>query len=260
MRIKERFRAKKIIVTGAARGIGKAIAARLVLEGADVLVADIDSDMAEAVQAAIVGPGTAVACGVDIGRAESVDRMIRLVEEKWGRLDALVNNAAILDCTSLQELTIHRFNEVVSVNLNGALQCTLAALPLLEKAKNGRILNVASIMGLRGRRDAIAYGAAKGGLINLTRCLACELGEKGIIVNAIAPGYVDTRMAITRDGKHEHEEESFKEVYIKGGRLPLGRGGTAEDIAGPALFLISDDAKYITGQVLLVDGGISATF
>jgi NAD(P)-dependent dehydrogenase (short-subunit alcohol dehydrogenase family) len=151
---------------------------------------------------------------------------------------------------------------VIEVNLNGAILLTLALLPLLRQGTAGRaVLNIASIMGLRGDRDALAYCTAKGGIVNFTRALACDLAREGIRVNAIAPGFIDTRMAMLPDGvSHQHQTEWFKEVYLKHGGLPLGRAGVPVDIAGPAYFFCSDDAAYVTGQILLVDGGVSTTF
>jgi NAD(P)-dependent dehydrogenase (short-subunit alcohol dehydrogenase family) len=116
-------------------------------------------------------------------------------------------------------------------------------------------------MGVRGSRDSLAYSTAKGGVVNMTRCLACDLAPDRITVNAICPGFINTRMAMLPDGSgHEHETDWFKDIYIKYRRIPLARAGLAEDIAGPAFFLCSDDSAYVTGQLLLVDGGVSATF
>jgi NAD(P)-dependent dehydrogenase (short-subunit alcohol dehydrogenase family) len=143
--------------------------------------------------------------------------------------------------------------------LAGTVACTLALHPLMT-AGWGRIVNVGSIMGLRGQRDAIAYSAAKGGIAAFTRALAADLGARGIAVNAIAPGFIDTRMAVLPDGTHEHASGWFRDIYLKHGRILLGRAGRPEDVAGPAYFLCSEDARYVTGQVLLVDGGVSATF
>jgi NAD(P)-dependent dehydrogenase (short-subunit alcohol dehydrogenase family) len=137
----------------------------------------------------------------------------------------------------------------------------LAFVPLLKKAKaSKRIVNIASIMGVRGWPDAIPYSTAKGAIVNFTRALACDLAPHSIMVNALAPGFVDTPMSILPDGSHEYDSDWFRDIYVKYGRIPLRRYGNPEDMAGPAFFLCSDDARYVTGQVLMVDGGASATF
>ncbi|TIW88701.1 MAG: SDR family oxidoreductase [Mesorhizobium sp.] len=259
---KQRLAARSAIVTGAARGIGQAIARRLAMEGANVVVADIDIKEAEEVAASLRASGFgARACEVDIAETSALEKFVRVVTDDVGSCDILVNNAAVLDASKTSELTIERYRDVMRVNLDGALGLTLKLLPLLKQSSCARVVNVASIMGIRGSRDSIPYSTAKGGLINLTRCLACDLADQGILVNAIAPGFVDTRMALLPDGSgHEHETDWFQAVYIKHGRIPMRRAGTATDIANAAYFLCSDDASYVTGQVLLVDGGASATF
>ncbi|MGE0004855.1 MAG: SDR family NAD(P)-dependent oxidoreductase [Parvibaculaceae bacterium] len=246
------------LVTGAAQGIGEAIARRLAAEGAAVVIADIDDAKAAATAKAI----GAEAQRADIADEASVAALMRSIAETHGRLDILVNNAAILDATGFDELTLHRFRRVLDVNLNGALTVTLAGVPLLRKSPTGgRVLNIASIMGVRGSVSSLPYSTAKGGLVNLTRCLACDLAPDRITANALCPGFIDTRMALLPDGTgHEHETDWFKDIYLKYRRIPAGRAGTPRDIAGPAFFLVSDDAAYVTGQVLLVDGGVSATF
>ncbi len=244
------FEGRAALVTGGARGIGRAIAERLAAEGATVTVGDIEpGEPIEGVRSAIL----------DIAD----ERSIATLAATLGPLDILVNNAAILDATPSADLTFARYRHVLDVNLDGALRVTLVMLPLLRRAPRGRrrILNIASIMGVRGSRDSIPYSTAKGGIVNMTRCLACDLGPDGIVVNAIAPGFIDTRMALLPDGSgHEHDTEWFRDIYLKHGRIALGRAGTPADIAGPARFLCSDDAAYVTGQILLVDGGVSATF
>lgn len=247
------------LVTGAARGIGAGIARRLAGEGAHVVIADIDE--AEAGAAAAMLPG-ALPVRADIADAASIAVLAQMIESRFGRLDILVNNAAILDATPLAELSMERYRQVLDVNLNGALAVTFAMLPLLRKGGPARrILNIASIMGVRGSRDSLAYSTAKGGLVNMTRCLASDLAPDQINVNAICPGFIDTRMALLPDGSgHEHETGWFRDIYIKYRRIPLARSGTPDDIAGPAYFLCSDDSAYVTGQILLVDGGVSSTF
>jgi NAD(P)-dependent dehydrogenase (short-subunit alcohol dehydrogenase family) len=247
------------LVTGGARGIGAAIARRFADEGASVVIADIDEAEANAFAASFEG-GTVRA--VDIVDAESVAKLASFIADRFGKLDILVNNAAILDATPYDSLTMERYRKVLDVNLNGALQVVFACVPLMRKTgRGGRILNIASIMGVRGSRDSLAYSTAKGGVVNMTRCLACDLAPDGITVNAICPGFIDTRMALLPDGSgHEHETDWFQDIYVKYRRIPLARAGLPEDVAGPAYFLCSDDSAYVTGQVLLVDGGVSATF
>lgn len=251
---------RNAIVTGAGHGIGLAIAERLAREGAFVVMADIDRPAASAEALRMSALGYSVLpFEVDVGSEESVAGLAALTRIRLGALHILVNDAAILDMTGIGALTLARFEQVLRVNLTGAVLCTMALLPFMT-AGWGRILNIGSIMGERGQPDSIPYSTAKGGIANFTRALAADVGKRGINVNAIAPGFIDTRMAIRSDGGHEHESDWFKDIYLKYGRILLGRAGRPDDIAGPAFFLCSEDSRYVTGQVLLVDGGVSATF
>jgi NAD(P)-dependent dehydrogenase (short-subunit alcohol dehydrogenase family) len=224
-------------------------------------MADIDRQVAAAEALRLSALGSIVLpAAVDVASQDSVAGLADLARTRLGELHILVNNAAILDMTGIDALTLDRFEQVLRVNLTGAVVCTMALLPLMT-AGWGRILNIGSIMGERGQPDAIPYSTAKGGIANFTRALAADVGGRGINVNAIAPGFIDTRMALLPGGSgHEHDTDWFKDIYLRYGRILLGRAGKPDDIAGPAYFLCSEDSRYVTGQVLLVDGGVSATF
>lgn len=254
-----RLAGRVALVTGAAHGIGRGIAERLSSEGASVVVADIDQTGAERVANAI--GDHAMAVRVDIADPASIAALAHAIDARHGRCEILVNNAAVLDVAGVDAMTFEHYRSVLDVNQDGAVRVTLAMLPLIRKAEHGRrILNIASIQGIRGSRASLAYATAKGALVNFTRALACDLADDDIVVNALAPGFIDTRMAHLPDGDHEHETGWFRSIYVEHGRIPMRRAGQPADIAGPAFFLCSDDARYITGQVLLVDGGLSATF
>ena len=254
-----RFGGRVALVTGGARGIGLAIGKRLAGEGARVILADIDGEELDRALRDAAAEGRIMPAVLDITDESACRRLAARISEDHSRLDILVNNAAILDISPFEDLTIERFREVTRVNLDGALICTMAAVPLM-KATGGSILMTASIMGQLGSPDSLPYSSAKGGIVNMVRSLACDLAPKGITVNGIAPGFIDTRMARLADGSHEHETEYFETVYLRYRKIPLGRAGQPEDIAGAACFLVSPDAAYITGQILSVDGGVSATF
>ncbi len=256
-----RLTGRVAIVTGAARGIGLAAAGALGREGARVLLSDIDQKALEKAVSGLTGNGLEVmALPADVADRAAVTAMVAAAPTRWGRLDILVNNAAIPDATPFADLDPERWHEVLAVNLDSVLYCTQAAMPHLLRSPVASVINVASTQGLRGQPVAAAYATAKAGVVNLTRCMAVDFGPRGVRVNVIAPGYIDTRMAIMPDGAHEHQTEWFQEVYIKHGRLPLRRPGTVEDVAGPILFLASDDSRYVTGQILVVDGGLTATY
>jgi NAD(P)-dependent dehydrogenase (short-subunit alcohol dehydrogenase family) len=253
---------RRAVVTGSARGIGLAVARRLLREGVRVLLADIDEGALLAVARELQNEGldAFVACKCNIADPDDVQSLADSVKAGLDGLDILVNNAAILDWTPLESLTAARAEEVWRVNFMGSLNCIQTLLPELQRSSSGCIVNVASINGLRGTANSVAYNSAKAALVNATRCLAVDLGSRGIIVNAVAPGFVDTRMSRLPDGTSEYDTEWFRDVYIKHRRIPLGRPGQVDDIAGPVAFLCSNDARYMTGQVLVVDGGVTATF
>ncbi len=250
------------VVTGGAQGIGLGIGARLAEEGAIVILADIAFDKAKASATKLVEQGHRVgAARLDIADAASVAALAHQVDEAHGRCEILVNNAAIGADTQIDTMKFEDYQRVTAINQDGAVRMAMAFVPLIKKAGEGRrILNIASILGLRGWPNQIAYATAKGGIVNFTRALACDLAPHNIMVNAIAPGFVDTPMSIRPDGSHEYDADWFRDIYVKYGRIPMRRYGKPADMAGPAFFLCSDDAQYVTGQTLSVDGGASATF
>ena len=249
------------VVTGAGQGIGAAIARRLAAEGAHVYVTDIDRGKAERVAREInAAGGSSQPERMDISSAAEAAALAAVIQARDNRLDILVNNAGIEDSVGFPELTMEHYRKITSINLDGALIVSMALLPLIRQSAAGRIVHMSSIQGLRGWPGATSYQVAKGALVNLTRSMACDLAPFKITVNAIAPGFVDTPMCIRPDGSHEHNDPWYQEIYIKWGRIPLRRAALPEDIAGPTLFFCSDDSRYVTGQTLLVDGGVSATF
>ena len=251
---------KVALVTGGAQGIGRSIVNRFLEEGASVIIADMDDY--EYDKNFNKNTNNLLFIKANLTLSEDIENVYKIISKKFKKLNILVNNAAILDATPLNKLTMSHFSHVINNNLNSVLSVSLKFITLL-KSKEGtnKILNISSIMGVRGSKDSIPYSTAKGGVVNLTRCLAVDLAKFNINVNAICPGFINTRMALLPDGTgHEYETEMFKDVYLKHGRIPLIRTGESNDISGPALFLCSKDSDYITGQMLLVDGGISAMF
>jgi NAD(P)-dependent dehydrogenase (short-subunit alcohol dehydrogenase family) len=257
MRLKDRV----ALITGAARGIGLAAARAFLAEGARVTLCDIDEEALQAAVADLLRAGLPVqGIPVDVSERDSIASAVDGTIAAWGQLDVLVNNAAITDDTPLAALTPEQWHRVLAVNLDSVLFGVQAAAPHLGRSANGSIINIASIQGLRGQPDAMAYATAKGAVVNLTRCMAVDLGPLGIRVNAVAPGFIDTRMALMHGSIHEHQTDWFQDIFIKYGRLPLRRPGKPDDVAGPILFLASDDSRYVTGHVLVVDGGLTCTY
>ena len=251
---------KVALVTGGAQGIGSYIVKRFLDEGASVVIADVDEN--EFKKNFKKNTENLFFIKADLTQTDGINKIYEQISNRFKKLNILVNNAAMLDATPLKKLTMSHFNNVINNNMNTVLSVSLKFINILKsKRDKNKILNISSIMGVRGSKDSIPYSTAKGGVINLTRCLAVDLAKFNINVNAICPGFIDTRMAILPDGSgHEYETEMFKDVYLKHERIPLIRTGKSEDISGPAFFLCSKDSDYITGQMLLVDGGISAIF
>lgn len=246
---------RRILVTGAARGIGLAIAQAAQAAGAQVCLSDIDAEPL-ATAARDIGP----AVTMDVADPASVAAGVAQAAAALGGLDGLVNNAAMLDDSHAAEVTEARMAQVLSVNLTSILRVSQAALPHFQAQGGGAIVNTLSTQALFGQARSVAYATAKGGGLTLTRAMAVDLAPQGIRVNAIAPGFIDTRMAIMADGAHEHDTGWFRDIYIGHRKIPLARPGTPQDCAGAALFLLSDLACYITGQCLAIDGGLTATY
>ncbi|WOB45376.1 3-oxoacyl-[acyl-carrier-protein] reductase [Thermoleptolyngbya oregonensis NK1-22] len=243
----QRLAGQVALVTGASRGIGRAIALALAAEGAKVAVNYASSSgAADAVVAEIAGTGgEAIALQADVSKADQVDALFNAVMEKWGRVDVLVNNAGITRDTLLLRMKPEDWQAVIDLNLTGVFLCTRAASKIMLKQKSGRIVNISSVVGLMGNPGQANYSAAKAGVIGFTKSVAKELAPRGITVNAIAPGFIATDMT------HGLNSEDILKF------IPLGRYGQAEEVAGATRFLAADPAAaYITGQVLNVDGGM----
>jgi len=239
---------KVAIVTGAGRGIGKAIAIALTREGASVIINDVDIQTAEKVTKEIKSLGwKALAIQADVSDSKEVNQMVQSAIKKFKRVDILVNNAAIIKRGSIEDLNEEDWDRVMDVNLKGAFNCMKAVAGIMKKQRYGKIVNISSIAGKIGDlASAPCYGASKAGMICLAKSLARELAAYNINVNVVAPHAIKTDMS------KEWSEEKRKNIIAN---IPLGRMGEPEDIAEAVVFLVSDKAKFITGEVLDVNGG-----
>ena len=242
---------KVALVTGAARGIGLAVAKRFLGEGFRVALLDIEGELLQASVAALNDPNNTLAIHADVSNADAVAKAFAAVQARFGRLDALVNNAGIAIFKPLLETTQADWERVLAVNLTGPFLCTQAAAPLMREHGGGAIVNITSISALRASTLRTAYGTSKAGLAHLTKQFAVELATLGIRVNAVAPGPVDTAMA-----KAVHTLAIRADYHDT---IPLNRYGGEDELADAVFFLCSDRASYITGQMLAVDGGFEAT-
>ena len=255
----KRLQNKKVIVTGGSRGIGEGIVKRLYNEGSEIIIADIRKELADNLINSL-DKNQISFFQTDLSQEEEIKKLMEFTEKKWGSLDFLINNAGIEDGYTLADQTYESYRKTMKVNMDAPFLCSKYALPLLEKSKTPRIIMITSIQGIRGYKGNISYNTAKGGLINMTRVLAVELAEKNILVNSVAPGFINTPLSVMKDGNLEWDTDWFKDVYLKYEKLPMGRYGHPDDIAGAVYFFCSEDSKYVTGQTLLVDGGVSVTF
>jgi 3-oxoacyl-[acyl-carrier protein] reductase len=241
---------KVAVVTGGARGIGRAIVLRLAAGGAKVIVNYRGNEAAAraVVQQVEAGGGEAIAVQADVRRPAEAEALIGAAIQAFGRVDILVNNAGTTRDTLIVRMSEEEWDVVVDTNLKGAFNCIKAVSRPMMRQRYGRIVNITSVAGLAGNAGQANYASAKAGLVGLTKTVAKELGSRGITCNAVAPGYVPTDL--TADLPAE-----LVKVMVE--RTPLGRAGTPEDMAAAAAFFVSDEAGFVTGQVLAVDGGLA---
>lgn len=239
---------KVALITGAARGIGKAIALTLAGEGADIAVSDVNLEGAESTAKEIESLGRQTLISkADVSKIKEVNEMVDKILDKFGRIDILINNAGITADSLLIRMKEADWDKVIEINLKGAFSCLKAVAKPMMKARSGKIVNMASVIGLIGNVGQANYAASKAGIIGLTKSLARELAPRGINVNAVAPGFIKTPMT-------ERLSAEIKEEMCK--RIPLNRFGAPEDVAKVVLFLVSDSSAYVTGQVINIDGGM----
>ncbi len=242
------FKGKTALITGSARGIGKAIAERFAGLGAKIVISDVLLDLAEATAAEFKSKGyEAIAVKANVTDAGEVAHLIDETVARFQTLDILVNNAGITRDTLLVRMSEEDWDKVLDINLKGAFLVTQAAAKIMMKQRSGRIINISSVVGRMGNAGQANYAASKAGLIGLTKAVAKELAGRNVTVNAVAPGYIATEMT-------EKLSPAAKEAFLA--NIPLKRAGSPGDIAGVVAFLASDDASYITGQVIGIDGGL----
>ncbi len=242
------FAGRVALITGAGRGIGREVALKFAAEGADVAVADLTLEAAEDVAAEIRAMGVkSLALKVDVSSPEDALKMVTDTVEGLGKIDILVNNAGITKDKLMLRMEESDWDCVMSVNLKGAFNCTKAAARVMAKARYGRVINIASIVGLTGNAGQANYSASKAGLIGLTKTTAREFASRSITCNAVAPGFIDTAMT------QAMPEKSRQALTAQ---IPLARLGSSDDVAEGVIFLASDKASYITGHVLSINGGM----
>jgi 3-oxoacyl-[acyl-carrier protein] reductase len=244
-----RFKDEIVLVTGSARGIGREIATAFAKEGAIAIISDINAESCQKTAQELVSLGLkADAMTCDVTKLASVEEMVNKILDKYTRVDILVNNAGITKDNLFLRMREEEWDAVLTVNLKGTFNCCKAVAKSMLKARKGKIISIASVIGILGNIGQANYAASKAGIIGLTKSLAREFASRNINVNAIAPGYIKTDM--TDQLKEETRQQILQNV-------PLGRMGTPEDVAGVCLFLGSKEANYLTGQTIKVDGGMA---
>ena len=242
------LKTKVALITGAAQGIGKAVTLVLARHGADVVVADVNIEKAQETAREVEALGrAAMAVRVDVTHLEDVEKMVEAAVQRFGKIDILVNNAGIARDKLILRMTEEDWDTVLNVNLKGTFNCTKAVIKHMSKQRSGKIVNIASVVGMMGNPGQANYSASKAGVIGLTKTVAREFAARGINVNAIAPGYIQTPMT---EVLPEKAKEELKRL------IPMERLGQPEDVAHAVLFLVSETSSYITGNILNVNGGI----
>ena len=244
MKLKDRVS----LITGAARGIGKEIALNFAREGSNIVVFDVDLEAAQSTQREIEELGRrAMSFKVDVTNLRQIEEMMNLILDKFSKIDILVNNAGITKDNLILRMSEEDWDKVLSVNLKGAFNCMKVVSRKMLKKRYGKIVSIASIIGMIGNAGQSNYAASKGGLIALTKSLAKELASRNINVNAVAPGFIETPMTAKLP-------EDYKKQMLE--NIPMGKFGSPEDVAKVCLFLASSESDYMTGQVIVVDGGV----
>ncbi|RKX93110.1 MAG: beta-ketoacyl-ACP reductase [Spirochaetes bacterium] len=239
---------KVSFITGGARGIGFEIASLFAKHGSDIVIGDVNGENLRKAVDQLKGFGIdAEGYILDVSNYESCEEVVKKAIDKYGHVDILVNNAGITRDNLIMRMKIEDFDKVISINLKGVFNCTKALIRYMMKQRSGRIINISSVIGLMGNAGQANYAASKAGVIGLTKSTAKEVASRNINVNAIAPGYIQTEMT-------EVLPDDVKQKMLGG--IPLSRPGTPTDVANAALFLASDYSSYITGQVIVVDGGM----